>query len=100
MSETLAGPSSQAVCPRCSRAVHIVRIDGLAVAIEPAVEAFVLVDRGGRTVRSSSVSHGRRVHADLCVTYQLEAERKKRRADLDAERATVALRKPRRSRSL
>jgi hypothetical protein len=84
MSETLGGRNS-ATCGHCLRAVQIVQVDGQAVAVDPEVMAFVPTDRAGRTTRSPAIAHGRRVHAGLCSTYQLEAERKAQKARDRAE---------------
>lgn len=71
-------------CGKCDRAVQMVKVDGSLVAVDPEVTTFVPSGRLGEVVAVSATVTGRRVHAELCSTYQIQDERKKRERELAA----------------
>jgi hypothetical protein len=79
---TLVASPGKAICGKCARPVQMVKVDGVAVAVDPEVMSFVPSGRLGEVVHVGSASTGRRVHAEMCTSYQLEAERKQRQAEM------------------
>lgn len=84
MNQTLVAQSSTTVCSSCSRTVRIVPVDGKMVAVDPEVIAVVPVGRHGGTLAAASSTTGRRVHAELCETYQRDDRRQERRKEIAA----------------
>lgn len=64
----------RATCQTCERTVHIAVIDGVRVALD--AEVITIVPYAGDPVKV----HARRVHAELCLSYKSENEKKKARA--------------------
>lgn len=93
---TLVASPGKALCGKCARPVQMVKVDGVAVAVDPEVMSFVPSGRLGEVVAVSSSATGRRVHAELCTTYQLDAERERHRREL----AEYNRRNPRKTRGL
>jgi hypothetical protein len=64
----------RATCQTCGRTVHIVSIDGIRTALD--AEVITIVPHAGEPMKI----HARRVHAELCMSYKSERERKQARA--------------------
>ena len=64
----------RATCQTCGRTVHVVLIDGVRTTLDAEVIAVVLY--AGEPAKL----HARRVHAELCLFYKSERERKQARA--------------------
>jgi hypothetical protein len=79
---TLVAGAGKTTCGKCSRPVQMVRVAGDLVAVDPEVMAFVPAGKAGEVIASNSTMTGRRVHAELCTSYQLEVEREQRRREL------------------
>ena len=101
MSEHLVAASTnnaKTVCHACGRNVRTVVIDGVTVALDTEVIAVVDRAKVGRNLTRATISrprgsqveklHAHRVHAELCGTYQREAERERWR---DEKKAAEAL---------
>jgi hypothetical protein len=88
VSTTFAGGSSRsqkATCAKCTRTVHVVVIDG--VKIETDTELITVIPFESRPPAKITA---RRSHAEMCMKYQIDAERaaaKKKR-----DRASAPLR--------
>lgn len=74
----------RSTCAKCSRTVQMVRVGEALVAVDIEVMAFVPSGRLGELVSAGSTVTGRRVHAELCTSYQLEAERERNRREMGA----------------
>lgn len=79
---TLVNSPGKMTCGKCSRPVQMVKVDGSLVAVDPEVMSFVPSGRLGEVVSAAAAMTGRRVHAEMCTSYQLEAEREERRREL------------------
>lgn len=64
----------RATCQTCGRTVHIVIIDGVRVTLD--AEVITIVPYAGEPAKIPA----RRVHAELCLTYKSEREKKQARA--------------------
>lgn len=84
MSSTLSGSGSKETCRRCSRTVQLVSVNGQMVAVDPEVIAIIPSGRLGETVAVKAAMTGRRIHAELCESYQLAEQREVRRRELAA----------------
>lgn len=84
MGATLVLSPGKTTCKDCSRPVQVVRIDGRAVALDPEVTSFVPSGRAGEVVAGRAAMPGRRVHAEMCQRYQLDAAREKNRREMAA----------------
>lgn len=82
ISRTLCVSPGKMTCGKCSRPVQMVKVDGALVAVDPEVMAFVPSGRLGEVVSSGATVTGRRVHAGLCTSYQLEDDRERHRREL------------------
>jgi hypothetical protein len=90
MSETHAagGRSRKATCRNCNRTVILAEIDGRKVDMDP--ELINVVPFNGKAIAMLA----RRVHADMCQRYQIEAERAKLRASALAARPGIKRPRP------
>ncbi len=71
-SPTMSRGAHKTVCRKCTRTVHIVEIDGQRLELDP--ELVGVVEFEARTPKRILA---RRVHADLCLSYQSAAARLK-----------------------
>ena len=78
---TLVSSPGKAVCRECSRPVQLLKVDGSLVAVDPEVISFIRSGPQGEVI-SGPIATGRRVHAEMCTSYKLEAEREVRRREL------------------
>lgn len=99
MSRTLVTSPGKTVCGKCSRPVQLVKVDGSMVAVDPEVMSMIPSGKLGEVISASAAVTGRRVHAEMCTSYQLEADREKRRREL-AEYNRLHGQGPRKTRSL
>ena len=74
----------KSTCQLCERNVHIVLVDGRALAVDPEVIAVVAAGLHGGVLSDASLMNGRRVHAELCDTYRQNRERENTRRELRA----------------
>lgn len=90
MSETLSGSSkfrsgaSKSTCTSCSRTVHMIPVDGSLVAVDPEIIRVIRVGRHGGALAVSESVPARRLHAELCDTYQRDGRRDALRKELAA----------------
>ena len=90
MSQTLSGSSkfrsgsSKSTCLSCSRTVHMIPVDGAMVAVDPEVIRVIRVGAHGGALAASESVNARRVHAELCDTYQRDSRRDAIRKELVA----------------
>lgn len=79
MSQTISTSTSRrtqkSTCRRCNRTVIVVEVDGQKVEADPELLNVVPIDGAPAFVMA------RRAHADLCDTYQREAEKAKLREE-------------------
>lgn len=81
MSATLSptgGRSQKSTCRKCNRTVILIPIGAGRVEVDPEIINAVPFE-GAKSIMMS-----RRVHADMCVKYQLENEKKAARAKMAA----------------
>jgi hypothetical protein len=70
------GPRRQ-VCRDCDRTVHMIRLDQALVAVDPEIISVVT----GSSPSSRRQITARRLHAELCLTYQQDRSRQKIRKE-------------------
>ena len=81
-----------ATCNKCQQAIHLVASDdGKQVAVDPEITAFVPAAPRGGTLAGAAVVTGRRVHAELCATYQARRERDRVREEQRGSRRKAGL---------
>lgn len=69
-------------CRKCNRMVHLMVVAGKTVVTDTELIAVVVMGKGGGPPPHTDTSHAKRLHAELCLTYQSEFERKKAQAAL------------------
>lgn len=99
-SRTLVASPGKSTCGKCSRPVQVIRTDSGPVAVDPEVMAFLPSGRLGEVVQGGATMTGRRVHAEMCTSYQLEADRVRERDQRKRELTEYNRRNPRKVRSL
>lgn len=88
MSQTLSGSSrfragsAKSTCGNCSRTVHMVTVGDDLVAVDPEVIRIVRVGTHGGTMTGQLPINARRLHAELCETYQRDDRRAKTRLEI------------------
>jgi hypothetical protein len=83
MSQTLVGDQRSA-CPSCKRTVRMVSVDGKLTAVDPEVIAVIPSGQHGGALSSARQMTGRRVHADVCDSYQRQDQRIANRREMAA----------------
>jgi hypothetical protein len=68
-------PIVKSTCSDCKRTVLLVAIGGQKVAMDPELIAVVPRKRNGEPERMTA----HRVHKELCLSYQYEADKERRR---------------------